>query len=146
MRPRTIALAGVASVAAAVGACFLAAQEPKTGKRYALLVGINRYDNVNFDNLRFAEADVAGLATLLKPAYQIRLLLGSAEGEDRATRENIEQAFDQLRTHQGRRAPDCAVRPRPANARDSQRSKDRHPLLLSARRCSQQDRDYGQSQ
>jgi hypothetical protein len=36
------------------------------------------------------------LADLLKATYQVRLLLGSAEGEDRASRENIERVFDQL--------------------------------------------------
>src|SRR5262249_27069516 len=59
-------------------------------------VGVNRYDNVNFRDLEYAERDVKGLAELLKTSYQVRLLLGSAEGENRATRDNIERAFDQL--------------------------------------------------
>jgi hypothetical protein len=67
-----------------------------SGRRLALLVGINQYRNRNLEDLEFAENDVRELYQLLRGKYQARLLLGSASGRDRATRKNIEDAIDQL--------------------------------------------------
>src|SRR5947207_1870682 len=50
------------------------------GKRMALLIGVNRYDNRNLSNLEYAEADVQSLNGALQFNYQVELLLGSSDG------------------------------------------------------------------
>src|SRR5581483_2118881 len=58
-----------------------------TGKKYALLVGINEYQHQNLPALRYAENDVAELARLLeKHKYQVVLLSNSAGKKDAASR------------------------------------------------------------
>jgi tetratricopeptide (TPR) repeat protein len=67
------------------------------GKRFALLIGVNRYDNRTLEDLRFAERDVVELARLLKGNYQVELLLGRAvEKSKQATKANIDAALDKL--------------------------------------------------
>jgi uncharacterized caspase-like protein len=69
-------------------------------KRYAVLVGVNRYQHPKLPELQFAEADVTDLGNVLRDAgYEVTLLTGSA-GDDalRPTRANIEsQVQDVLR-------------------------------------------------
>jgi formylglycine-generating enzyme required for sulfatase activity len=67
------------------------------GKKIALLVGVNVYDNRKLDDLKYAERDVIDLAGVLTDAgFTVRLLLGSKSGKDEATRANVAAAFDQL--------------------------------------------------
>src|SRR4051794_25367190 len=72
---------------------LLLAQGPSTGKRYALLVGVNQYQHDKLKPLAFAEADVTDLASLLRRAsYEVTLLTGSAPARDRLpTKANIER-------------------------------------------------------
>src|SRR4051794_17474686 len=62
------------------------------GKRYAVLVGVNRYEHGGLTPLRFAENDATELARLLEKAgYEVTLLTTSAKAKSRQpTRENIE--------------------------------------------------------
>jgi uncharacterized caspase-like protein len=89
-------------VAALVGLAALRplrAQEPEP-KRYAVLVGINRYQHPKLPELQFAEADVTDLANVLRDAgYEVTLLTGSGGDEAlRPTKANVEsQVQDVLR-------------------------------------------------
>jgi formylglycine-generating enzyme required for sulfatase activity len=71
-----------------------AIQEPveAVGKRYALLIGVNEYDNL--PRLRYAENDVAELADVLRPAgYEVTLLTGAQAKRDHdlaPTRKNLD--------------------------------------------------------
>jgi formylglycine-generating enzyme len=79
------------------------AQE-RTPKKYALLIGVNKYDKPGFDELDFAEADVKELAEVLKrDGYTVKLLLGSATGSTHATKANIEAAVKEF-------VPQCTAR------------------------------------
>jgi tetratricopeptide (TPR) repeat protein len=61
-------------------------------RKVALLVGINNYQNRNFDDLHFAERDAAALATELKKLdFATVLLTGRA-----ATRQNVERTLDRI--------------------------------------------------
>src|SRR5690348_10412755 len=66
------------------------------GKRRAILIGVNRYNNHNLPDLDYAERDVEELSRVLSPAYKVRLLLGGSEGDSQASKANIEREFDQL--------------------------------------------------
>src|SRR5258707_12737213 len=93
MSHRPLALVALAAL---LPLALPAADPPAAGKKVALLVGVNDYDNRKLDNLRYAERDMTDLAALLKDAgFSVRLLLGSAAGDDRATKKNIDSAFDQ---------------------------------------------------
>jgi formylglycine-generating enzyme required for sulfatase activity len=98
LRARTLAAAAVLALAAALPLCDLAlrAQPPKQpagGKKVALLVGVNVYQNRKLDDLKYAEADVTELAEVLRGAgFEVRVLLGSAAGADAATKANVEAA------------------------------------------------------
>jgi tetratricopeptide (TPR) repeat protein len=73
------------------------AQGANTGKRIAVLIGVNRYDNRNLADLEYAERDVMELSRVLEGGYKIQLLLGSSADEHkRATRANIETALNAL--------------------------------------------------
>jgi sulfatase modifying factor 1 len=62
-------------------------------KKVALLVGVNQYLKPGFRALRFAEADVTAVgAELKKLGFEVTLLLGSGQGEQQATKANIEAA------------------------------------------------------
>jgi uncharacterized caspase-like protein len=85
-------------LAAALGfgaAAFVPAQSPDTGtptRRVALLVGINKYDERGFAELRFAENDVQEMEReLIRLQFdKVVTMKGSSKGELRATKENIE--------------------------------------------------------
>jgi cyclophilin family peptidyl-prolyl cis-trans isomerase len=75
----------------------LGARGPDSPRRFALLVGVNQYDNRNLDNLQFAERDVIDLQRVLQAVYNVRLLLGSTpEGGRSATKKNIDKAIAEL--------------------------------------------------
>jgi hypothetical protein len=66
-------------------------------KKVALLVGVNQYDNRKFEDLKYAERDVAELAKELRAAgYEVRLLTGNGAGADRATKANIDKALAEV--------------------------------------------------
>ncbi len=94
---RTPAFLLVALAAAIPFVDLLFAQPPTPtakGRRVALLVGVNEYTNRNLENLKYAERDITELAAVLKSAgFEVRVLLGSADGTKAATRLNIEAAF-----------------------------------------------------
>jgi formylglycine-generating enzyme required for sulfatase activity len=76
---------------------LLSAEAPRGAIKVALLVGVNRYDHRGFDDLRFAERDIEDLAAELTSAgFRVVKLKGSAEGELRATRENIDTQLHRL--------------------------------------------------
>lgn len=76
------------------------ASAQSTPKRFALLAGVNKYAERNFEGspLQFAERDVEELASELKDQGfdRVILLKGSASGKERATGENILTALDQI--------------------------------------------------
>jgi formylglycine-generating enzyme required for sulfatase activity len=76
---------------------FLFAQPPQA-KRYAVLVGVNRYEHPKLPALRFAETDVTDLAALLRDAgYQVTVLTGSAKDEGlMPTRATIEKKVHEV--------------------------------------------------
>jgi tetratricopeptide (TPR) repeat protein len=76
--------------------CSLPARAADGGRRFAILIGVNRYSNRNLPDLEYAEQDVLELKRLLTPTYNVRLLLGSAKGKDLASKANIERAFNAL--------------------------------------------------
>ena len=75
-----------------------AVPQPAKGKRYAVLIGVNQYNNRNLTDLRFAERDVTALADVFRQAGfdRVTVLLGSAAGADQATPANIQDAVDDL--------------------------------------------------
>ena len=54
---------------------FVAADDARAGRKYALLVGVRAYDKDQLRSLRFTEADVNGLAAVLKDADYKRVVL-----------------------------------------------------------------------
>jgi formylglycine-generating enzyme required for sulfatase activity len=86
-------------------------------RQYALLVGVNAYDNARFPALRFAVNDAAKFAALLKKhGYSVQLL--TDETQRKPTRANIEAALGDLfgkynrelkRTEPGKFAPGDSV-------------------------------------
>jgi hypothetical protein len=83
-----------AVLALCMTATWATAQESGGGKRYALLVGVNHYDNRNFPDLDYAERDVEELNRALQGSYKVQMLLGGADGGKRATKANVDQAVD----------------------------------------------------
>jgi formylglycine-generating enzyme required for sulfatase activity len=79
-------------VAAGLALPLLWGQQP-AGKKYAVLVGVNRYQHPKLPSLSYAEADVTELAGVLKKAgYQVTLLTGTAPDAGlRPTRANIDK-------------------------------------------------------
>jgi hypothetical protein len=66
-------------------------------RRIAVLIGVNRYDNRNFEDLSYAERDMEELAKVLQGSYDVRLLLGSgAHDRPRATKANLEKTMEAL--------------------------------------------------
>ena len=64
--------------------------EPKKAKKIAVLIGVNEYQNKPFVNLKYAEQDMTDLKGKLEQAgFTVVLLLGSAGGEQEASRANI---------------------------------------------------------
>src|SRR5262249_18735093 len=85
---------GVAVMTALVG--DFPARASEKGKRIAVLIGVNRYNNRNLPDLDFAERDVEELSRVLSPVYDVRLLLGGSKGDKQASKANIEREFDKL--------------------------------------------------
>jgi uncharacterized caspase-like protein len=79
-------------------ATFSPATAQAAGRKVALLIGVNKYDNRNLDELKFAEPDVVALAAELeKSGFVVRTLRGS-EGIDPAKRVGGKAAyFDALK-------------------------------------------------
>lgn len=79
----------------AAGLTLVPAQAPAKPKKYALLVGVNKYEHTALNQpepLRYAEADVTALAALLRESgYEVELLTGP-----RATRQAITAAVAKL--------------------------------------------------
>ena len=74
------------------------------GKRLALIVGVNEYQNRNLGDLKYAERDATELEAVLKKAgFTVRLLLGSGTGADKATKANVEKALEALLKGVGKR-------------------------------------------
>jgi uncharacterized caspase-like protein len=70
------------------------------GRRYALLVGVNKYDHDKLKDLQFAEADAAKTAELLKGyGYEVVLLtteVGKADPSRRPTLANVQAKLTEL--------------------------------------------------
>lgn len=82
--------------------CLSGADEAP-GQKVALLVGVNRYQKPGFKDLSFAEADVTAVGEeFRKLGFQVTLLLGSGEGEQQATRDNILAAARRLVSNLGK--------------------------------------------
>ena len=67
------------------------------GRRVALLVGVNVYDRRGYAErpLRYAERDMTELRDVLTAqGFEVRTLLGSGNGDDRATKGNFQTALD----------------------------------------------------
>ncbi len=83
---------------------------PADGKRYALLVGVQKYEHDAFTSPEYAERDVTDLAAALESAGYATTLLtdtrGKKDGALEPTRENIEKA---LKTVLGKCKRDDAV-------------------------------------
>lgn len=82
----------VVAVVLMVGTLGLLLAAPPESKKYALLVGVNKYQHDNLKPLRFAENDATDLAALFEKAgYEVILLSGAARDETRKpTRANID--------------------------------------------------------
>jgi formylglycine-generating enzyme required for sulfatase activity len=80
------------ALAAGLALPLLPAQPP-AGCKYAVLVGVNRYEHPRLPSLAYAEADVTDLARVLgKAGYQFTLLTGAAHDDShRPTKANIEK-------------------------------------------------------
>ena len=68
-------------------------------KRFALLAGVNQYEERAFAGspLQYAERDVEELAQeLTKQGFKVELLKGGSEGKSKATKENILSALDKI--------------------------------------------------
>lgn len=67
------------------------------GKRFAVLIGVQKYDDKKFEPLEYTERDVADLAKVLETAgYNVTLLTDSVGQKDKAlepTRANVEKAI-----------------------------------------------------
>ncbi len=69
----------------------------QAGKKVAVLIGVNRYSNVNFSQLDFCENDVVELAKILRPqGYEVTLLSDSQPNAFQPTRENILLHLDRV--------------------------------------------------
>src|SRR5262245_29828105 len=84
---RTITAIALLATTTIGGPPNAAAQEKV--KKYALLVGVNRYQHSQLDTLEFAEADAADMAKLLKEkgGYEVTTLLGAEATRDRIDKE-----------------------------------------------------------
>jgi len=87
---------GAMTAAGGLGAAR-SATAAEAGKRVALLVGVDTYLKPGFRALRFAEADVQAVgAELRKLGFEATILLGSGQGDEQATRANIERTAAEL--------------------------------------------------
>src|SRR5262245_49074717 len=99
-----IGVAAAAMVAAAAPRRALAQAAEEGGKKIALLIGINKYENRKFRDLDYAERDVEALADVLGPGgYEVKLLTSRKSGDDRATLANIQKALNSVLTKRTKR-------------------------------------------
>ena len=78
-------------VAITWGAAF--AQQAQV-RKVAVLVGVSKYEKKGFPDLKYAERDVTELAQVLKGAgFQVQVLLGSGQGQNRATAANLHRVL-----------------------------------------------------
>ena len=79
---------------ALIALAFMAASSPAAGKRYAVLVGVQKYDDPAFHSRQYAENDTEDLARILSAAgYDVSLLTTSTGDQPKKlspTRANIE--------------------------------------------------------
>jgi len=89
---RAIALTIIGLVATLASASILLqAQQTPEQRKVALLVGVNKYERRNFDDLSYAERDVDEVgAELTKLGFTVVVLKGSADGDLKATRDHID--------------------------------------------------------
>jgi Caspase domain len=72
------------------------ADDTRAPRKVAFLVGVSKYDHIT-DDLNFAERDASEMAAALKGAgFEVVTLTGSARGDDRATKDNIEKRLNAL--------------------------------------------------
>src|SRR4051812_20044547 len=69
---------------------------PKTGKKYALLVGVRQYDSKSLPSLPYAENDARDLAGELRKAGYSVVLLTTADRDNPPTLGNVERQLDAL--------------------------------------------------
>ncbi len=82
----------LAAIAALLVAQTALAAEPR---KVAFLVGVSKYEKAGLNDLTYAEADVTALADALKSSgFFVQTLLGSGEGDKRASRENIKTQLE----------------------------------------------------
>ncbi|MCA9092971.1 MAG: caspase family protein [Planctomycetaceae bacterium] len=73
------------------------AQDDVLPRKFALLVGVNKYKNRKVSNLSFAGRDVEETGETLKDlGFNVHFLTGSSKGYRRATKANIEEALKVL--------------------------------------------------
>src|SRR5436190_1679597 len=91
----TASLIGVCPLLAAGLVLAVTPPAAAAGKKYAVLVGVQRYDHGKLEPLEFTENDVTKLAGLLGPAgYQVTLLTDTTGAKDATlapTRDNIQK-------------------------------------------------------
>jgi hypothetical protein len=82
---------------------ILPAQEPeRKGRKYALLIGVQKYDGTDLQNLKFCENDVTQLAEVLRGegyAYNRVVLLARTEAVKNIDRDDILPTADNIRDH-----------------------------------------------
>jgi hypothetical protein len=93
-------LVPAALLAAALLSAFGQGPAKTAGKKYAVLVGVNRYEHPKLARLKYAENDVSELADVLgKAGYEVVLLTGPAGARKpgcRPTRVNIEARLKEV--------------------------------------------------
>src|SRR6185295_10786154 len=81
---------GVVVVAVLAACSSVAHSQQVSGKRVALLVGVNKYLKPGLPDLSFAEADARAISEQLNAdGFRTTLLLGSEAGDKQARRDNI---------------------------------------------------------
>jgi hypothetical protein len=96
------ALAAIAFLPPGTTVQGVAAPEDGKGKKYALLVGVRKYDSDKFEDLRFTENDVEELARVLRERAgftSVRLLTttrGAGRKADAPTAANVRAALEAL--------------------------------------------------
>src|SRR5262249_29531316 len=97
---RTFLLASVALALLQGGAAQAA-----DGKKYAVLVGVSKYDGKALTELKYPENDVEQLAAALKGFESVRVLTvsrGKKNKDDAPTKANVEKALGALLAKKGK--------------------------------------------
>jgi uncharacterized caspase-like protein len=97
LHPRSVRCALVLALGGLVGLLTVGQTDTPKGKKYALLVGVNKYQRHDMNRprqLEYAEADVTEMAKLLRAGgYKVELLTGKA-----ATRAAIVKALENIKS------------------------------------------------